>query len=107
MKAARVSFMQMMLFIRRDMMLFASCAAPLLAGVFFRFAVPVMERALVSWTGRTEVLAPYYGLFDLIFSMLAPIMFCFVTAMFHHFDLAYFSSGGNSFYHDSYIAACF
>ena len=34
----------------------------------FRFAVPVMERALVSWTGRTEVLAPYYGLFDLIFS---------------------------------------
>ena len=81
MKAARVSFMQMMLFIRRDMMLFASCAAPLLAGVFFRFAVPVMERALVSWTGRTEVLAPYYGLFDLIFSMLAPIMFCFVTAM--------------------------
>ena len=44
-------------------------------------AVPVMERALVSWTGRTEVLAPYYGLFDLIFSMLAPIMFCFVTAM--------------------------
>ena len=42
MKAARVSFMQMMLFIRRDMMLFASCAAPLLAGVFFRFAVPVI-----------------------------------------------------------------
>lgn len=40
-----------------------------------------MERALVSWTDRTEVLAPYYGLFDLIFSMLAPIMFCFVTAM--------------------------
>lgn len=34
MKAARISFMQMMLFIRRDMMLFASCAAPLLAGVF-------------------------------------------------------------------------
>ena len=81
MKAARISFMQMMLFIRRDMMLFASCAAPLLAGVFFRFAVPVMERALVSWTGRTEVFAPYYGLIDLIFSMLAPIMFCFVTAM--------------------------
>lgn len=75
MKAARISFMQMMLFIRRDMMLFASCAAPLLAGVFFRFAVPVMERALVSWTGRTEVLAPYYGLIDLIFPCLRPSCF--------------------------------
>lgn len=75
MKAARISFMQMMLFIRRDMMLFASCAAPLLAGVFFRFAVPVMERALVSWTDRTEVLAPYYGLFDLIFPCLRPSCF--------------------------------
>lgn len=81
MRAARISFMQLMLFVRRDMMLFASCAAPVLAGVFFRFAVPVMEQALVSWTGGTSVLAPYYGLFDLIFSMLAPTMFCFAAAM--------------------------
>lgn len=81
MKAVRSSFIQMLLFVRRDRMLFASCFAPILAGLFFKFAIPAFERALVDRMGSSGVLATYYGVFDLFFSMLTPVMFCFAAAM--------------------------
>lgn len=81
MKAIRVSFMQMLLFVRQDMMLFASCFAPVLVGFIFKLAIPVFEKAMGSWAGIPDVLTPYYGLFDMFFSMLTPTMFCFAAAM--------------------------
>lgn len=71
----------MLLFVRRDMMLVVVCFAPVLAGVFFKFAIPCIERMLIDWTGAGALLAPYYGLCDLLFAMLTPVMFCFAAAM--------------------------
>lgn len=81
MKAIRLCFLQMLAYMRRDMMLFAACLAPILAGVMFRFGVPILEGALTERLGRAEVIAPYYALIDTFLAMLSPTMFCFVSAM--------------------------
>ena len=81
MRAIRLSFFHMLKLIRQDGMLLASLLAPLLAGIAIRFAVPLAEGSLVRLTGAQAVLVPYYGLFDLFFSSLTPVMFCFIAAM--------------------------
>lgn len=81
MRAMRLCFLEMLYFIRQDMMLFAACFSPILFGVFFRFGIPTIEIVLTGWLSLPAVLAPYYGLFDVFFSVLTPVMFCFVTAM--------------------------
>lgn len=81
MKAIRLSFFQMLAYLRRDMMLFAACLAPVLAELLFRFAIPLLEAALTDWFHQSAILSPYYALIDILFSMLSPTMFCFVSAM--------------------------
>lgn len=81
MKAIRLSFFQMAAAMRRDMMLFASCFAPILAGFFFRFAIPLLEAALTDGFHMTAVISPYYRLIDILLAMLPSTMFCFVSAM--------------------------
>lgn len=81
MKAIRLSFFQMAVAMRRDMMLFASCFAPILAGFFFRFAIPLLETALTDVFHMMAVISPYYKLVDILFAMLPSTMFCFVSAM--------------------------
>ncbi len=81
MRAIRLSFLQMLKFIRHDMMLFAACLAPILAGLAIKWGIPLIEKMLVRWAGKCEIIFPYYALFDIFFSMLAPIMFCFTAAM--------------------------
>lgn len=81
MKVIRLSFFQMAAAMGRDMMLFAAGLAPVLAGLFFRFAIPFLEAALTGYFHVTAVFFPYYKLIDIIFVMLPPVMFCFVSAM--------------------------
>lgn len=81
MKAIRLSFLQMTKALRRDMMLFAACLAPIFAGLFFRFAIPFLEAVLTDYFHRPAVISPYYRLIDVLFTMLSPTMFCFVSAM--------------------------
>lgn len=81
MKAIRLSFLQMMAAMRRDMMLFAACLAPILAGIFFRFAIPFLETVLIDCFHISAIISPYYKLIDILFAMLSPAMFCFVSAM--------------------------
>lgn len=81
MKAIRLSFLHMVSYMRRDMMLFAACLTPILMGFLFRFAIPLLEAALTDWLHVPAVIAPYYGLADIFFAMLSPTMFCFVSAM--------------------------
>lgn len=81
MRAVRLSFRQMLACLRRDMMLFAACAAPVLVGFFFRFGIPFLEAVLTDWLCMPNILSPYYRLFDVAFAMLSPAMFCFVAAM--------------------------
>lgn len=81
MKAIRLSFFQMITAMRRDMMLFAACLMPILAGLFFRFGIPFLEAVLRTHLHMPAVISPYYRLIDICFVMLAPTMFCFVSAM--------------------------
>lgn len=81
MKAIRLSFFQMVAAMRRDMMLFAACLAPILAGIFFRFAIPFLEVVLIDCFHISAIIFPYYKLIDILFAMLSPAMFCFVSAM--------------------------
>ena len=81
MKAIRLSFFQMAAAMRRDTMLFAACLAPILAGLFFRFAIPFLEAVFTDRFHIPAFISPYYKLFDLFFMMLSPTMFCFVSAM--------------------------
>lgn len=81
MRAIRLSFFQMLAYMRRDMMLFAACLAPILAGLLFRFGIPLLEAALTNWLHMPAIISPYYALIDILFAMLSPAMFCFVSAM--------------------------
>lgn len=81
MKTIRLSFFQMIVTMRRDMMLFIACLAPIMAGLFFRFAIPILEAALTDCFHMPTVISPYYRLIDVFFMMLSPVMFCFVSAM--------------------------
>lgn len=81
MRAVRLSFFQMIAAMRRDMMLFVSCLTPVLAGFFFRFAIPFLEAVLTGCFHIGAIISPYYRLIDLLFAMLSPVMFCFVSAM--------------------------
>lgn len=81
MRAIRLSFLHMLKFIRRDLMLFAAGLAPLLAGTAIHFGMPFLEKMLIRFTGLPSVLSPYYGLFDIFFASIAPAMFCFIAAM--------------------------
>lgn len=75
------SFLHMIKFVRKDKMLFAAMIAPLLAGIAIHFGVTVAEKELIHMTGMQAVLSPYYGLFDVFFAMITPVMFCFIAAM--------------------------
>lgn len=81
MRAIRLCFFQMLAYMRGDMMLFAACLTPIVAGLFFRFAIPFSEAALVDIFSVPAIISPYYKLIDVVFLMLSPTMFCFVTSM--------------------------
>lgn len=81
MRAIRSGFLQMLVFMRRDMMLSATCLAPVLAGLGIRFGIPFLEDVLTERFSKSAVLSPYYALIDIFFSMLSPAMFCFISAM--------------------------
>lgn len=81
MRAVRLSFFQMLAYMRRDRMLFAACLAPVLLGFLFRFAIPLIEAAFTDWFHVSAIIVPYYALIDIFFAMLPSVMFCFVSAM--------------------------
>lgn len=60
MRAVRLSFLHMLACLRRDRMLLAACAAPVLAGLFFRFRHPLFRSRL------NGVAAPPGGAFALL-----------------------------------------
>lgn len=81
MKAIRLSFFQMTAAMRRDLMLPAACLVPVLAGIFFRFILPLLEAVLTDHFHIPALISPYYRLIDIFLAMMAPVMFCFVAAM--------------------------
>lgn len=81
MKTIRLTFFQMVVTMRRDMMLFMACLAPFLVGFLFRFVIPFLENILIDYFHRPLIISTYYRLIDIFFAMLSPAMFCFVSAM--------------------------
>ena len=55
--------------------------APILAGLFFKFAIPQLENILINYFNTSEILSPYYLLFDAFLTALPPLMFSFAGAM--------------------------
>ncbi len=64
-----------------DAMLAALVFVPLIMGLLFRFGIPVLENGLCQRLGRTAILAPYYPIFDLLLSIMTPVMFTAAGAM--------------------------
>jgi len=67
--------------IAKDAMLFLSCLAPVLYGLFMKFGIPAAEKFLTGYYSREEVLVPYFLIFDLFLVVLTPMMFSFASSM--------------------------
>ncbi len=61
--------------IKKDPMMFAACFTPFLVGALIKFGIPLVESALKC------SLLPYYPIFDLFLSIMAPVLLCFAFAM--------------------------
>lgn len=81
MNAVLKSFNQMIKFWRKDIMLLAVSIAPILAGVFFKFGIPFLERLLTNYFEKESIIADYYSLLDIFYSMLCSVLFCFAAVM--------------------------
>lgn len=80
-KRLSISFMQYLNQIARVAMLFLSCLAPVLYGLFMKFGIPAAEKFLTGYYSREEVLVPYFLIFDLFLVVLTPMMFSFASSM--------------------------
>ena len=67
--------------IMRDGMLIMMLSAPLLAALFFRFGIPIIEIQLTSYFELAAILKPYYLVFDLILCALTSYMLSFIATM--------------------------
>lgn len=67
--------------IRQDGMMTMVLIAPLLAGLFFRFGIPVLESVLTSRFDVASILSPYYVLFDLFLGAITSYMVAFVVVL--------------------------
>ncbi len=81
MRTIRISFIHMLGFVRRDMMLLAAGISPVFIGLVIRLGIPFSEKMLTEMTGLPYVLAPYFSLFDIFYAAITPVIFCFITAM--------------------------
>ena len=81
MKAVRLCFLQLLRFIRRDMMLLMVLSAPILCTLLYHFLLPLLEIFLCNTLLQPAVISPYYPLLNIFFCMLAPSLFCFAAAM--------------------------
>lgn len=75
------SFLHMLRFIRHDMMQVVALISPFICGSVFRFGVPALERYLTVNFSKPKIIAPYYGLFNILFSLITPTMLCYIASM--------------------------
>ena len=81
MKPVYLSFRCFIKEIFKDAMLAAMTILPVFLGALFKFGVPFIESIIASRTGKTDFLAPYYILFDLIIIFSTPVMFGYTGLM--------------------------
>ncbi|MBH6947749.1 ABC transporter permease [Clostridioides difficile] len=75
MKRILSSTIQVFKQIKSDPMMFAACFTPFVMGALIKFGIPFLE-------GITDFsLQTYYPIFDLLLSIMAPVLLCFAFAM--------------------------
>ena len=74
-RSISISFIHMLKFVKKDMMLLAAGVSPVMIGAAIRFGIPFIESLLVKYTGLPHVMEPYYGLIDILFSAITPVIF--------------------------------
>ena len=80
-KSVFLAFKQFMRNIWEDYMLVACLFAPILMGLIFKLLIPILESYLCSALNQSSVLSLYYSLFDLLLSLMTPLMLCFSGVM--------------------------
>ena len=80
-RTINISFIHMLKFVKKDMMLLAASLSPVLMGAAIRFGIPFIENLIAGSAHLTYVIAPYYGLIDILYAAITPVIFCFVAAM--------------------------
>jgi len=74
------SFKQYINQIFKDAMLVLLCIAPILCGLFFKYGIPFLQSMLAKHLGLSDILSPYYFLFDLMLAIMTPLLYCFASA---------------------------
>lgn len=64
-----------------DIMLSVVLVVPILAGIVFKFIIPLAENYLCRIMNTSTFLSPYYGIFDILLMFLPSLMFCFASVM--------------------------
>ncbi|MCP8337550.1 ABC transporter permease [Clostridioides difficile] len=75
MKRILSSTIQVFKQIKSDPMMFAACFTPFVMGALIKFGIPFIER-ITDFSLQT-----YYPIFDLLLSIMAPVLLCFAFAM--------------------------
>lgn len=81
MKAVLSATKQLFAQLWSDVMLIVLMFVPILMGLVFRLGVPALEGYLCARLTKAAILAPYYPVFDLLLSLMTPIMFTAAGAM--------------------------
>ena len=81
MTASIKMFIYMVKQITREMMMVMLVIAPVLAGLFFRIGIPLLESKVLSHYGLEKVIIPYYELFGWLLAMLTGMLFAFVGGL--------------------------
>lgn len=81
MKAMAFSFLLMLRKMKSDAMLIMLTVCPFFMGLLFRFGIPIIEHVLTDYFGFSEILTPYYPLFDTFLVIVTPSMFYYAAAM--------------------------
>ena len=74
-------FFNMVKQITQEMMMILLIIAPFLAGAFFRFGIPFLEKNILSRYGFEHFLVPYYEIFSWLLAMLTGMLFAFVGGL--------------------------
>lgn len=81
MRVVKEMFINMVKQIAREMMMLMLVIAPVLAGIFFRIGIPILEKHVLALYGLEEVLIPYYEIFSWLLAMLIGMLFAFVGGL--------------------------
>lgn len=81
MKKILTAFQPFLTEITHDFMLAACMVGPMFMGIVFRFLLPKIEEILCRHFDFTQILFPYYRMFDLLLVIMTPILFCFAGVL--------------------------